>query len=134
MGFGIGSPHNIMTIPHSTVRHLQTKTPEGEESEDFVASDCRIDNYQVRPEYYQEFCTRLKLTPTRDCFAEPDDTHCKNFFSIQDSALKHEWGPDEVLWMNPPWNLLEEAAKNCCKASASQYAWYPHGRNHGYGT
>ena len=51
-------------------------------------------NYMVRPEFFEEFVCRLKIRPTRDCFALKEDAQCAAFFSPEEDGAKGAQGPE----------------------------------------
>ena len=78
-----GLPDDPSSYPHHLHRITKKHDPQG-------TGPDQIDNYQVRPSYYTEFCHRLKLTPTRDCFAREDDAQCHNYYTYNEDALRQE--------------------------------------------
>ena len=69
------------------------------------------EDYAVRREFFWEFTRRLKLAPTRDCFAQSSTSQCEGCYTPAQDALKQDWDPEEVLWVNPPWRIWPEVAE-----------------------
>ena len=76
----------------------------------FRVEEPPADDYGMRTEVFEECVRRLRLVPTRDCFATPETKKSDKYYSNWDDALSIEWDPNEVLWINPPWTLWPQAA------------------------
>ncbi len=57
------------------------------------------DDYGMRTEVFEECTRRLKLIPSRYCFASPDNRKSDRYYSSEEDALSEEWDPNEVLWI-----------------------------------
>jgi hypothetical protein len=71
----------------------------------FRVEEPPTDDYGMRTEVLEECVRRLKLVPTRDCFATQETKKSDRYYSSEDDALSIEWDPNKVLWINPPWTL-----------------------------
>ena len=112
--------------------HMIQSSPDGQDQQGSAlevpaGAQQPSENYAVRTELYDEFCQRLRLQPTRDCFADQANTRCPNFYTMTQDAMTQPWDPQEVLWMNPPWRLWPEAAdkllESKCTAVCVLPAW-----------
>ena len=64
------------------------------------------DEYTIRSHYYELVTQRLGMDPERDCFATPTNARCGKYFTESQDALRQDWDPAEVLWLNPPLGAL----------------------------
>ncbi len=76
----------------------------------FKVEEPPTDDYGMRTEIFEECVRRLKLVPTRDCFATLETRKRGRYFSIEDDALSVEWDPNDVLWITPPLTLWPQTA------------------------
>jgi hypothetical protein len=84
----------------------------------FRVEEPPTDDYGMRTEVFEECVQRLKLVPTRDCFATQETKKSGRYYSSEDDALSFEWDPNEVLWINPPWTLWPQAVDKLLASSA----------------
>ena len=68
-------------VPLSVSMVNQTTSPPAlhENSDPNIEVPNEADEYTVRQEFFQEFTKRLKIRPTRDCFACPGESHCPQY-------------------------------------------------------
>ncbi len=76
----------------------------------FKVEEPPTDEYGMRTEVFEEIVRRLKLVPTRDCFATLESRKSERYYSIEEDSLSVEWVPNELLWINPLWNLWPRTA------------------------
>ncbi len=63
----------------------------------FRVEEPPTDDYGISTEVFEECVRRLKLVPTRFCFATLETKKRKRYYSSQDDALSIELDPNEVL-------------------------------------
>lgn len=57
----------------------------------------------------QEALTALDVEhPQVDAFASPKNARCSLFWDKKNSAFNRSWKAQGLLWINPPFNRLEE--------------------------
>ena len=101
---GLKKGLKVGEVPLSVLMVNQTTSPPElhENSDPDIEVPNEADEYTVRQEFFQEFTRRLKIRPTRDCFACPGENHCPQYWTAKEDALNQVWGPEEILWINPP--------------------------------
>jgi hypothetical protein len=80
----------------------------GHEPGRWVACD-----YAVRAPHVQTILDHFGLTPTRDCFANPENRRFEKWWGPGspegEDAFLQDWGPEKgLLWMNPPFNIFPQ--------------------------
>ena len=86
-------------------------TPE-KSSLPLVQKSCKYKSvdYTLRKEKLQEALGALDVPPPQvDAFASPENTRCPLYWDVNNSAFKRNWKAQGLLWINPPFDQLEEA-------------------------
>ena len=61
-------------------------------------------HYELKDLYLREILGALGVQPTVDAFSNGANAKFPRFWTPEDSAFEHAWG-EEVLWVNPPWDM-----------------------------
>jgi len=71
-------------------------------------SEFKREDYAIRAETFREVVDSMGVgEPIIDSFATPSNTLCEKFWDLQSDALSQSWTRQGLLWMNPPFSLLD---------------------------
>jgi len=66
-------------------------------------------DYAIRSETFGEVVDSIGVgEPIINSFSTPSNTLCEKFWDLQRDALSQSWTGRRLLWMNPPFSLLEK--------------------------
>ena len=107
-------------VPEQLINYLLSALDLHEEKFSFKRED-----YAVRNEFVQAIETEFQCKADCDCFANIKNARCTSFYSKENDAFQREWGPNETLWLNPPWRLWPKVAKKLRKSNCDAICVLP---------
>ena len=99
-----GDELHIRTIVQKETKGLQAADEQRPKPSRWVSHD-----YAVRKDLVEEIVKKFGgNVPTVDAFASKENRRFQKFWDTQINAFRQDWGRERLLWMNPPFETLEE--------------------------
>ena len=79
----------------------------------------KTDDYAVRSDLVSEVVKSLDAgVPTVDAFASETNKRFAKFWSVTDDAFEKDWGQEDLLWINAPFQKISQVVQKVVKEKA----------------